>query len=574
MTARGFFFFLALSGWLAGSPRAQLIDPYFFAKTEAAPFDRAKIKVESETLDTVAADLALLSGNIVIPNRTRGQIAAVGLALDPENSILAALNAALEQGEPPAIQETSRDLDQVARSLVESACQIHQNWQTTGSKDAKILSTMLIDICLAIYPEDPKLIYTRDMFLRKNPPVDWKICLVEVERGGAGAGPAVAARQLPKSGLQLKQPQSGVRALLIRELPGGGHAGKGSRMSATYVADKRGSAEGVRFNQEVGEYMAESLLNLKTFMADRHGNWFEEGYVEFAFQEKFVFKDGDSAGLACALMMESIVTGLELDERFTCTGAINPDGTVGAIGGVVAKLRGAEKDGASLIALPLENQYALNDLVVLGEAESLAQLQVFVVNRFEDAIAIARPDRDPEISASMNDFAKLQRQFSGGVLSVIRTAEARQLLDRILERTPNHASAELMRQVAAGEAPTQLSLNGSMEQLMGEISYAMQIAEVEEAGNRPVVRMSASPPSAKAQLDRAADRLEKLEPVLPRETKAIVTSIREFQKSLRDLNARRNDVNSMAAAASLGGVFRALQKISKHPDLIEELETD
>ncbi|MFT5468542.1 MAG: hypothetical protein ACI8UO_003652 [Verrucomicrobiales bacterium] len=575
MTVRGSLKLMAALGLIciANQSNAQLIDPWFFGKTEPAPFERAKISVESETLDSIAPDLALLSGNIVIPNRVRAQMVVVGLALDPENPDLTELNAGLEQEQPPYKIESDFNPDEVARKLVDSAYRIQESWKKTGSEDSKKLSSMLLDICFAIYPEDPKLTYTRDMFLRENPPFDWRNNLVEI---GRGSGPkTIVAAQFPKTGLQLKQTQSGARALLIRELPNGMMAGKGSRMSATYIADRRGSAEGVRFNQEVGDYMEESLINLKSFMAKRHGDWFDEGYVEFAFQEKFVFKDGDSAGVACALMIESIVTGFKVDPAFTCSGAINPDGTVGAIGGVVAKLRGAEKSGASLIAVPFENSYALNDLVVLGEAENLARLQVFVVNEFEEAMALARTDRSPEMKASMADFAKLQAQFSGGVVNVIKTPEAQQLLTQILERTPNHASAQLMRQVASGSAPKRLSLNGSLEQLMGELAYVMQVVSVDRAGNgRPVVEIDAPPSVTASRLKSSAARMQRLETLLPEDVVKLLARIRQFRGSLDKMNGNRNPTNSLAVGRSLVEIYDALEEISELPDLIEELDAD
>ena len=114
--------------------------------------------------------------------------------------------------------------------------------------------------------------------------------------------------------------------------------------------------------------MRDTLHGVAKLMNDRHDGWIETGMIEIAFQEKFVPKDGDSAGLATGLMVESLVTGAPIDPGFTCTGALKGDGTVAPIGGVVAKLRGAQKFGSRLVALPSENRYALTDLTVLGQA--------------------------------------------------------------------------------------------------------------------------------------------------------------------------------------------------------------
>lgn len=66
---------------------------------------------------------------------------------------------------------------------------------------------------------------------------------------------------------------------------------------------------------------------------------------------------GPSAGVVFALAIYDLITPDDLlgGRRVAGTGTITPEGTVGAIGGIQEKIRGAEKAGASVFLVPAEN---------------------------------------------------------------------------------------------------------------------------------------------------------------------------------------------------------------------------
>lgn len=65
--------------------------------------------------------------------------------------------------------------------------------------------------------------------------------------------------------------------------------------------------------------------------------------------------DGPSAGALMTIITEAAITGRPLWQNATLTGTINPDGSIGAIGGVLEKASAAKAAGKDLLLLPAAN---------------------------------------------------------------------------------------------------------------------------------------------------------------------------------------------------------------------------
>ena len=66
--------------------------------------------------------------------------------------------------------------------------------------------------------------------------------------------------------------------------------------------------------------------------------------------------DGPSAGALMTLLAISAIEKRPIDSSLTLTGTINPDGSIGAIGGVVEKATAAKESGKTLFLVPMDNQ--------------------------------------------------------------------------------------------------------------------------------------------------------------------------------------------------------------------------
>lgn len=256
--------------------------------------------------------------------------------------------------------------------------------------------------------------------------------------------------------------QSQVKGLLVIELPDGSHAGGASQMNATAIPEGGDDFFRLRFNQNVGEMMTAATQEVEKLMRVRHADSLPMGNViEFGFADKHSPKDGPSAAVACALMAESIITGVELDQKFAVTGDITATGEVRPVGGVEAKLRGAARKDCEIFAVPVGNKSAIDDMYVLDGIDAVSETQVILVETFEEALRVGRFEKEDSINQAVEDF----KLVSKAIRSNPRNASHPKVVEKlktILKAIPRHESAMLVALHGSGQGPQTLSLQGSL----------------------------------------------------------------------------------------------------------------
>lgn len=70
--------------------------------------------------------------------------------------------------------------------------------------------------------------------------------------------------------------------------------------------------------------------------------------------------DGPSAGALTTAAMMAAMTGAEVRPEVTMTGTVNPDGSVGPVGGIPQKIRGAAQAGKKVFGYPVGQRYDLD----------------------------------------------------------------------------------------------------------------------------------------------------------------------------------------------------------------------
>lgn len=99
------------------------------------------------------------------------------------------------------------------------------------------------------------------------------------------------------------------------------------------------------------------------------------------------FIDGPSAGALMTVGAISLIRGDKIDSDVTMTGTINPDGTVGPVGGIQYKLEGAKKAGKTTVLIPsgqLREPDENGDIIDLKEIGDDLDLDVIeVANVYE-----------------------------------------------------------------------------------------------------------------------------------------------------------------------------------------------
>ena len=216
-----------------------------------------------------------------------------------------------------------------------------------------------------------------------------------------------------------------------------------------------------RFERAVGEDMTTSLVEAVRAVQLQHSEW-DGTQVRMSFEDKYTAKDGGSAGTAYAVALRSLLEGFEIDPGYAMTGDITVDLRVRQIGGVVAKIKGATKDGATIVGIPAENIEAVEDLVVLESPQALLDTQVFALETLDQAVALARTDRNEDLATALRQFDELRELCGPRGVAAIRTPEAEALLTEIVAAAPHHASADLLLRHVHREGPQQLSVTGSL----------------------------------------------------------------------------------------------------------------
>jgi hypothetical protein len=286
-------------------------------------------------------------------------------------------------------------------------------------------------------------------------------------QGAVPAGNNAVITGTPSAaGVVFKSRINQVNGLLISQLSSGGEAGQVTRMNLTALPSLGESPSTLKFNQDVGESMGKALNEVSKFSQLRHGGWPVGHSLEIGFEDKYIGKDGPSAAVACALLLEAALTGRKWDPAFAVTGDMNADGSVQPIGGVQAKIRGATKGSCKLMGVPVKNEKSVMDLLVLEGPAPLVGITVFGITSFEDALLLAGTERPPALQSALTDFDNMRTVMMKDprqIMPLLRTPHAAQRLQALLTAAPNCYSAKYLLLYLQGRGPRTLSIGGSIE---------------------------------------------------------------------------------------------------------------
>lgn len=388
---------------------------------------------------------------------------------------------------------------------------------------------------------------------------------------GEGTEDAEASEKAQKR--QFARSQAQIHGLLVEDLETGRFAGKVSSMNASIVDSETNKGIEVQFNQEVGPMMEAATLEVVKFVAQRHGKGDFEGAVEIAFENQYSSKDGPSAALVSALMVDSLITGDDLFQRIAITGDMNADGLVKPVGGIYGKIRGAEKGGMDLVAIPAKNADELVDLVMAEGPGAVSRIQIFSVESFEEAHALSRSEeiREEKLAESIGKFAEVQTVLNrAGGENLVSNPHVIERLREVVELAANHESAKILLRAGLRNLPERFSLRGSLIQI--DVAAAPLIRAIRSGDFDP-----GDSPLAEDEYAKAIANLRRVRPRLDGRTTECVDSLVEFATQMREFvnNRPRNYrnvealINKIEAAGSRVG--SAYEKIETDVESREEL---
>jgi hypothetical protein len=337
--------------------------------------------------------------------------------------------------------------------------------------------------------------------------------------------PAAAAPAAPASGASpaVKSRQSTVYGLLVMEIGEGKLAGQASQMNCTAVQGG-GDPAVLKFNQDVGKDMEGALNEVKKFMSVRHNGWPNGWVIELSFEDRYRPKDGPSAAVACALMLESLLTGTPLQDKTAITGDLNASGLVQPVGGVPDKLRAAAAKNCTVACIPIKNGRSMADHALLKGPRPLTAIQIFTAEKFDDVKKVAGTPRDPGVEKAITGFAEIARVLNANAnpAAAVKHPKVVERLKAVLQSAPNHLSAKLLLEMATGASNKFLSAPGSLEAINSE-------SEALLAG----IRSGAPEKLARDKMADSLSRLTAIRPRLDKRTIPYADAIVDFGKAVR-----------------------------------------
>jgi hypothetical protein len=132
--------------------------------------------------------------------------------------------------------------------------------------------------------------------------------------------------------------------------------------------------------------------------------------------------DGPSAGALMTVGLLALIRGDKIKKGVTMTGSINPDGTIGPVGGIPYKVDGAKKAKAKLMLIPLgqrnsaDDSGQLVDVIELGERAKIRVREVgdvYQAYKHFTGKSLPRPKRTGSVALGNDAYRQIQAKVKG-----------------------------------------------------------------------------------------------------------------------------------------------------------------
>ena len=281
-----------------------------------------------------------------------------------------------------------------------------------------------------------------------------------------GAGVRRSDPEAPRSARKFGRSQSSIKGLYVVTTGLGQRMGSAQDIIATVEAGSSNKGTSCDILGDVAKDTKISMQEAERLLRLRHPAWPPGHRVRFSYGDKYTKQAGGSAGGAFSVLLQSLLEGFQIDPGFAMTGDVTVDGKIRVVGAVAEKIRGATLERCSVVAIPLANRESLNDMAILYSPSMLWSIQILSISTLDDAAAVARLDRTPNLANALSLFYQVQRGLGPNApAGYLRNQETYQALQQVLQLAPNHLSAEFMLRMASNQLPVTLSLSSSMEEI-------------------------------------------------------------------------------------------------------------
>jgi hypothetical protein len=370
----------------------------------------------------------------------------------------------------------------------------------------------------------------------------------------------------PPKTLELQRQLSTINALLVKPLENGDHAGTVSKLTATVVASNSPKMT-VAFNQAVGPDMSLALREVIRGVQLKYQAWPDAATLQFGFDNKWIGKDGPSAAVACAVLLESLIQGFEINPEIALTGDLNADGNVRPVGGIDAKIRAALEEGCRIVGIPAANETDAFDMILDEGYSKFVQGQIFTLRTLPDALLLASPKDQPEATEALASFDTIIQDLRARRVALADAGTTERLL-AVGRTLPNHLSAKVLLLAAQNRLPRRYSLKGRFLRLQQTyVSFQATILKIRQEGGK----LSESK-LANDAFTKVVASLTRLRNYSDPRLETYLNSINDFVRAMR--NAMRGESAGLAEQKTLVEAFqRAAERVELEEKKIKEDKT-
>jgi hypothetical protein len=587
MSTRFLPLLLSLLLFFTGVP-AQAATPYRPPNLEKEIFDTKKLKLEKFDRTDAIGGLVSVARDFdekedKVDFEVRAHALAIAHRLDKDNPrVKEVLEQLKDKGE--TIDESAKK-DRVVSRLMRGLKGLDK---AKDNDDNRKCAAYIIDIALRFDPngdsvkklEDQQKALAADGFK-----ADWTDMLGKAVRHSRNPWEeeeeVFEKKEVPMPGGsadKFARAQSRINGLVVRQLSGGNLAGSASGVNATALKEAGQKDLLFTFNQDVGPMMGGCLEEVIKFLRVRYdgGSKIPTGYkIEIGFQDKYVPKDGPSAATAFTLLLDSLFSGEDIDPDFACTGDMTADGEVQKIGGAPAKIRGATKRGLKIVGIPVSNAKEVTDVLLLDGIQQFLDIQVFTMKDFDEAHAISRLKKSPEVEktlATFNEVVQVMKERKDGAEELLKNPEVQKRLQGVIDQMPNHLSAKLLLEHGKGESPKTLSVPGTLSQIeiasSGVLRKIGRLMMIDEDDDDEAEIDKDDQKEAKEALTSLEELSKQIDPRLEDYHKSMLTVCKLVSDGPDD-DEKAGDFAKKVKEA-LNEMQSSYRKMSENPEIMEE----
>ncbi len=498
------------------------IEPRFtplLFRVDAVSLEGEERKTLIEALTAVARNFP---GDEVIDHPVREKALAIALRLDSMDAAARETNDALIAGTPLPPSETFRERGLIGELLWELATRLRR--EKLEPADPR-LGLLLMEIVMHIDPEhaaDRQQVYRGAVPKDRDAP-NWNnvVTARPPKTAAIPARPRPPAREPAESVVPPAAPGkpgreavteggAGKRTPPVPKGPdirfgrdtgtvhvvldkAGGRRGSSApnvyRLTAEVVdveGPRKAGQSPIYSEEGIGGSMAASLAPALALLQERYQAFPQSARVKFTLESVL---DGSRESLRhddlvapMFVLMDSLLSGTELDADFVLSG------TIGENGGFFSPVHSAQwvrvsgEAGLSSVIAGRSAETELKDALLAGESELLYRVQVFQVVSANDIVPILMKERFEEVNEAMRSFGEVRDlldKYSPEDLARNSAVQAR--LEEILDKTGAHLSAKLLLAFGRGELPDSLSLPGSVGRV--DFFLAPVLHRAEETAN-------------------------------------------------------------------------------------------